>query len=111
MDHVGVGEAAHDLGDRVRLADVCEELVAEPFALARAANDAGDVDEANGGGEDPLAAEDLGELVEPGIGKVDDANVRLDRRERVVRCESVIVRKRVEEGRLADIRESDDTNS
>ena len=33
MDDVRVLEAAHDLHDRVDLADVGEELVAEPFAL------------------------------------------------------------------------------
>ena len=42
---VGVLEAADDLDDRVDFADVGEELVAEPFALARALHQAGDVDE------------------------------------------------------------------
>ena len=41
----GVFEAAHHLDDRVDFADVREELVAEPFALARALDQAGDVDE------------------------------------------------------------------
>ena len=38
-------EAAQDVDDRVDLADVGEELVAEAFALGRAADQAGDVDE------------------------------------------------------------------
>ena len=59
---VVVGEAADDLRDRVGLADVREELVAEALALARAADDAGDVDERHGGGQDALGVEDLGEL-------------------------------------------------
>ena len=38
-------EAAQDVDDGVHLADVGEELVAEAFALGRAADEAGDVDE------------------------------------------------------------------
>ena len=43
---VAVLEGPHDLADRVGLADVGEELVAQPLPLGRAADDAGDVDEA-----------------------------------------------------------------
>ena len=46
VDDVGVLEAADDVQDRVHLADVREELVAQPFAGAGAADDAGDVDHA-----------------------------------------------------------------
>ena len=42
---VAAFEAAQHVDDRVDLADVGEELVAEPFALGRAADQAGDVDE------------------------------------------------------------------
>ena len=35
MRHVRIVEAAHHMRDGVDLADVAEELVAEPFALAR----------------------------------------------------------------------------
>ena len=45
MGDVGVLEAAHHMGDGVDLADVGEELVAEPLALGGAAHEAGDVDE------------------------------------------------------------------
>ena len=45
VDDVLVVEAAHDVDDRVGLADVGEELVAEAFALRRAGDEAGDVDE------------------------------------------------------------------
>ena len=64
LDHFGVGdgidlvgdmldvvilEAAQDVDDGVDLADVAEELVAEPFALGRAFDEPGDVDEAQAG--------------------------------------------------------------
>ncbi len=40
VDHVVVGEGAHHLADRVGLADVGQELVAQALALARALDDA-----------------------------------------------------------------------
>ena len=43
VDDVGVLEAADDLEDRVDLADVAEELVAQPLALAGPLDDPGDV--------------------------------------------------------------------
>ena len=45
MGDVVVLEAAHHMGDGVDLADVGEELVAEPLAFRGAAHQAGDVDE------------------------------------------------------------------
>ena len=47
---VGVLEAAHDMRDRVGLADVREELVAEALALRRARDEARDVDELDDAG-------------------------------------------------------------
>ena len=108
---VVVGEAAHDLRDRVGLADVREELVAEPLALARAAHDARDVDERHRRGQDALGVEDLGELRQPGVGQAHDADVRLDRRERIVRREHVVLGQRVEQGGLADVGQADDADS
>ena len=43
MDHVLVAVAAHDVQQRVGLADVGEELVAEALALVRAGDEPGDV--------------------------------------------------------------------
>src|SRR3712207_9204539 len=51
---VGVGEDADDLADRVALADVGQELVAQPRALGGAADDAGDVHERDGRRDDLL---------------------------------------------------------
>ena len=84
VDDVLVAEEAHDLGDRVGLADVGEELVAEALALARALHEARDVDELDGRGHDPLRVDDLGEPVEPSVGHRHDADVGLDGGERVV---------------------------
>ena len=52
VDDVVVLEAADDVRDRVGLADVREELVAEALALGCAAHEAGDVDEVDRRGDD-----------------------------------------------------------
>src|SRR5690606_34684993 len=54
--------------------------------------------------------EDLREDAEALVGQVDDAHVRLDRGEGVVRREHGVLGERVEEGRLAHIGESDDAD-
>ena len=124
LDHLGVGdrvdlvgdmldvvilEAAQDMDDRVDLADVAEELVAEPFALGRALHQPGDVDEAELGRDDLGRAGDGRELVEARIGHRDLADVRLDRAERIIgRLRRLRLGQRVEEGRLADVRQADD---
>ena len=110
VHHVAVLEGAHDLADGVGLADVGEELVAQPLPLGRAAHDAGDVDEGHRGREDLLAAEDLRQPREPLVGERDDAHVGVDRRERVVRREDVVLGQGVEHRRLADVRETDDSD-
>ena len=60
MNDVGILEAAHDVRDGVGLANVREKLVAQAFALARARDQSGDVDEFHGGGNDFLRLRDGG---------------------------------------------------
>ncbi len=110
VDDVLVLEGADDLADRVGLADVREELVAQALTLAGAPDDARDVDEVDGGGEDLLRGEDLRELGQPRVGDADDADVRLDGGERVVGRQHVVLGQGVEQGRLADIRQADDSD-
>ena len=111
VDDVRVVEGADHLADRVGLADVGQELVAQPLPLGGAADDAGDVDEADTvAGTTLRRLEQLGELVQPRVGHADHADVGLDRRERVVRRQHVVLGQRVEQGRLADVRQSDDSD-
>ena len=111
MHDVGVGECTRDLADRVGLADVGEELVAQAFTLGGAAHDTGDVHEGHGGGQDALGAEDLRELVQARVGQGHDADVGLDGREGVVRGEHGRAGQSVEQGGLADVGQSSDTDS
>ncbi len=105
---VRVLEAAHHVGDRVHLADVREELVAEALALRGAGDEAGDVDELDRRRQDLLRLRDGRERVEPRVGHGHDADVRVDGAERVVLGRDAGARQRVEQGRLADVRQADD---
>ncbi len=109
MGDVVVDEAAQDVDDRIGLADVAEELVAEPFALRRAADQPGDVGEAQLRLDDLGAARDPGDGVEARVGDGDVPDVRLDRAERIIRRRGRgRFRQRIEQRRLADIGKADD---
>lgn len=110
VDDVLVLEGADDLADRVGLADVREELVAQALTLRRAPDDAGDVDEVHRGRQELLGVEDLRELVEARVRDADHSDVGLDRGERVVGRQHVVLGQGVEQGRLADIRQTDDSD-
>ena len=110
VDDVGVAERADDLADRVGLADVGKELVAEPRAFARALDDAGDVDEGDGRRHDLGPAVDLRENSEARIGDADDADIGIDRRERVVRGKDLVLGQSVEQRGLADVGQADDAD-
>ena len=111
MDDVSVDEPANDLRDGVGFTNVGEEFVAQAFALGCALDDAGDVDERHGCGQQPFGTKDVCKHLQSGVGQVYDTDVGFNCGERVVRCKNVVARQRVEQGRLADIRESDDSNS
>ncbi|MCY1171975.1 hypothetical protein D9M73_121010 [compost metagenome] len=112
MGDVVILEAAQHMHDRVDFADIAEELVAEAFALGRAAHQPGNVDKAQLRLDDLLRSRDRGEFVEPGVGHRDVADVRLDRAERIVRrLRRRGLRQRIEQGGLADIGQPDDSTA
>ena len=110
MGDVGILKAAHHMRDRVDLADGGEKLVAEALALRGAAHQAGDIDEGQPRRDDLRRFGDLGELVEPRIRHRDLADIRLDGAERIIRrLRRRRLGQRIEQRRLADIGQSDDT--
>ena len=95
--------------DGVDLADVAEELVAQPFALRGAADQPGDIDERELGRDDLGRAGDRRQLVEPRVGYRDLPDIGLDGAEGIIgRLRRLRLGERIEEGRLADIGQADD---
>ena len=78
-------KAAHHLHDGVDLADVAQELVAEPLPLARAAHQPRDVHKLDHRRDQFLGMGNFRERGQPGIGHNDDPLVGVDGAERIVR--------------------------
>jgi tRNA/rRNA methyltransferase len=112
MGDVAILEAAQDMGDGVDLADIGEELVAEPLSLRRAAHQPRDVDKSQPRRDGLLRLRDGGQPVEPGVGNRHLADIRLDGAEgKIGRLRGGGARQRVEKRRLADIGQPDDAAS
>ena len=109
MHDVVVDKAAHDVHNRVDLADIRKKLVAEALALRRAAHQSRDVDKLNRRGRVFLRVVHLGQLVQPLVRHGHHADVRLNCAERIVRRLRSRVRDRVEQCALADIRQAHDS--
>ena len=84
MDDIGILKAADHLEDGIDFADVAEELVAKAFALAGAFDNACNVDQGEGAGNDFLRGYELGDAGQAGIRHRDNTLVRLDGAERVI---------------------------
>lgn len=107
---IGVGKGADDVADGLALADVGEELIAETLTLARASDEAGDVDKFDSGRDGLGGVIELGEVVEAGVRDGDDTDIGLDGGKGIVSCESAGAGEGVKEGGFADIREADDSD-
>ena len=84
VDNVRVLEAAHDMDERVHLADVAEELIAQALAVGGAFHQAGDVHELKGRRDQRADLGDLAELRQARVRHTDDAEVGFDGAERVI---------------------------
>ena len=100
--------AADDVQQRVGLADVGQELVAEALALVRAGDEPRDVVEVDRVRDDVRGLHGLGHRLEPRVVDRHHGDVRLDRRERVVRGLRPGAGERVEQRGLARVRHADD---
>ena len=105
---VVVREGPQHEDDGVDLADVAEELVAQPLPLARPRDEPADVDELHGRGHDVLALAHLGERVEAGIGHPGHAHVGVGGGEGVRRGQRAAAREGVVQRRLACVGETDE---
>ena len=109
MRDVAVLETAHDMRDRVAFAYIGEKLIAEPLALRGAAHQPGNVDEREPGRNDRLRSGDFREPPEPRVRHRHIADIGLDGGEGIIgRLRRRGLGQRVEERRLADVRQADD---
>jgi hypothetical protein len=95
--------------DRIRFANVGQELIAETFALRGAGDKARDVDEFDRRWNDLLRFRDRRQRRKPRIRHLDNADIRLDRAERIILRRDPRPGERVEQRRLADVRQADDS--
>ena len=103
-------EGAHDVHDRVHVADVAEEPVAEALPLVGAAHEPRDVDHLEMLGDAARDAEQVAHLLEARVRHRHDRDVRLDRRERILGGLGARASERVEERRLARVRQAHDAD-
>jgi hypothetical protein len=97
VDDICAVERAHDVRDRINLADVREELISQALALRCAGDEPGDINKLNGRWQDLLRLRDGRELGEARIRYGHDADIWVDRTERIVFCGDLRTRQSVEE--------------
>ena len=112
MDHIAIRETAQDVRDGVDLANVSEKLVAESLAAGGAANQSGNVDKFKLGRDDFCRFCEACRNLDPLVRHGDPPDIRFDGAERVIRrfCRSGCG-ERIEQGRFADIRQSDNATT
>ena len=110
MHDAGVAVGANHMQDRVGLADVGEEAVAEALAAMRAGDQSGDVVEGDRVEDDFASAEQRRDLLESRIAHGHYRHVRINRRERVVGGLGAGARQGVEERGLAGVRQANDAD-
>ena len=109
MGDVGVLKTAQDVDDGIDFADIGQELVAEAFALGRAAHQTGDVDKLKGGGNDLNGFANLGQHAQARVRDADTTDIGFDRAERIIGGLCRGGRSQgIEQGRFADIGQADD---
>ena len=109
--HRRVLERPQHVEDGVAVAERAEEPVAEPFAGARALDQRGDVDDLEARVHELLGMRHRTEAVDPLVGHVRDADRGLGGRERMRGDDGVGAGERVEQARLAAVREAHETQS
>ena len=110
MDDVGIFEVANNLADSVGVANVCQELIAQALALVCALDQASDVHKLNGCRHDTTRIDNLGQLLEPCVGHVNNAHVRVDGGKRVICSQATLAGQRGEQRRFTNVWQANDTN-
>src|SRR5699024_253192 len=103
-------EAAHDVHDGIGIADMRQELIAQPLAGRGASHEPGDVDELDRRRQYSLRCRNAGQCLQALIRYRHHADIRIDRAEGIIRGRDFRRRQRIEQRRLAHVRQTDNTN-
>src|SRR5262249_21569779 len=112
MMHIRIFETAHDLNDCVYFADVVEKLVTQSFAGAGAFDQAGDIHELDCRRSDLFRFRDLRDFFETQIWDKDDAEIGINRAERIILSRRFVrPGDSIEQGRFPDVRQSNNSSA
>ncbi len=109
MDDVLIFEAAHHVNDGIHPTDVPQELVPQTLALAGPLHQAGDIQDLDGGGEDPFGIDEFSDPVHAGIGNLDDTHIGIDSAERIIGRLGASRGQCIENSGFPHVGETDDT--
>ena len=109
VDDILIVKATDDVDDRIHLADVGQELVAQPLALARAAHQSRDIHKLHHRRGGLFRVVQVGQRLQALVRHGHHADVGVDGAERVVRALRARLRDCIEQSRFPDIRKPDDT--
>src|SRR5262249_50718595 len=107
MDDIPALETAHDMHQRIDLANLPKKLVAQSFASAGSLHQARDVANFQCAGRFLLGFEDLDEAINPRVWYLSNPDVRLDGREGIISDNCPGAYERVEDRRLPYVRQPD----
>ena len=107
MDHIAVVKATKHMDDGVRLADVSQELVAKPLAVAGPLDQSGYIDYLHRSGYDAaLGVAELAQTVQTLVGNGDHTEVRFDSTEGKIGGLRLGVAQTVKQSGFAHVRQS-----
>ena len=111
MDDVGIAKAAGNMGNSVCFANVSQKLVAQPFTLGRAFDEACDIDESHVSWDQLVGRDVFLDLRHARIRHFHDARIRIDRTERIVGRFGLSRGQRIKDCRFTDVWKSNNTAS
>ena len=109
MHDILIVKTPYDIHNRIGLTNVGKKLIAQPFALARAGHESGNIDKLHRGGHHPLGRHDGSQLREARVGQLDNAGVGLDGAKGVILCSNPSFGKGIKKGALAHIGQAYDS--
>ena len=110
MNNIGIFEVTNNLTDSVSVANVCQELVSQTLAFVCALDQTSDIHKLNGCRHDSTRIDNLGQLLKPCVGHVNNAHVRVDGGKWVICGQATLAGQRGEQRGFTNVWQANDTN-